>query len=98
MKTRIGLMAAAATLAWSTASLSATEIQFWHAMGGALGEKVDEIAGKYNASQSDYVVKPVFKGNYTETLDFQTYKCSHNTYRPNHFLLHPLHCLSLDLK
>lgn len=68
MKTRIGLMAAAATLAWSTASLSATEIQFWHAMGGALGEKVDEIAGKYNASQSDYVVKPVFKGNYTETM------------------------------
>ena len=47
MKTRLGLAAlAATTLAWSSASLAATEIQFWHAMGGALGEKVDEIAGK----------------------------------------------------
>ena len=69
MKTRLGLAAlAATTLAWSSASLAATEIQFWHAMGGALGEKVDEIAGKYNASQSDFVMKPVFKGNYTETM------------------------------
>lgn len=47
---------------------AATEIEWWHAMGGRLGEKVNEIAEKFNASQSEYEVKPVFKGNYTETM------------------------------
>ena len=50
------------------ASYAATEIQWWHAMGGRLGEKVNEIAEKFNASQSDYKVVPVNKGNYTETM------------------------------
>jgi len=27
-----------------------TELQWWHAMGGRLGEVVDEIATNYNAS------------------------------------------------
>jgi len=31
-----------------------TELQWWHAMGGRLGEVVDEIAKNYNASQSEY--------------------------------------------
>ena len=31
-------------------------------------EKVNEIADKFNASQSDYTLKPVYKGNYTETM------------------------------
>ncbi|MBP0047272.1 sn-glycerol-3-phosphate ABC transporter substrate-binding protein UgpB [Marinobacterium sp. AK62] len=47
---------------------AATEIQWWHAMGGELGEKINEIADKFNASQDDYQVVPVFKGNYTETM------------------------------
>ncbi|MDX1431343.1 MAG: sn-glycerol-3-phosphate ABC transporter substrate-binding protein, partial [Gammaproteobacteria bacterium] len=47
---------------------AATEIQWWHAMGGELGEKVLEIAEGFNASQSDYKVVPVYKGNYTETM------------------------------
>ncbi len=29
------------------------EIQWWHAMGGQLGEKVGEIADGFNKSQSD---------------------------------------------
>jgi sn-glycerol 3-phosphate transport system substrate-binding protein len=52
----------------ATATLAATEIQWWHAMTGKLGEKVEEIASKFNASQSDYKVVPVNKGNYTETM------------------------------
>ena len=51
----------------STAT-AATEIQWWHAMGGALGETVNDIAAGFNRSQSEYVVKPVYKGNYTETM------------------------------
>ena len=47
---------------------AATEILWWHAMGGKLGEKVEEIAKKFNESQSDYTVTAVYKGNYTETM------------------------------
>lgn len=59
------------TLALGACASSAqanTEITWWHAMGGALGDKVDQIAASFNASQDEYVVSPVFKGNYTETM------------------------------
>ncbi len=52
----------------STQALSATEIQWWHAMGGRLGEVVNEIAENYNASQSDVVVVPTYKGGYEDTM------------------------------
>ncbi|MBB3142454.1 sn-glycerol-3-phosphate ABC transporter substrate-binding protein UgpB [Halomonas organivorans] len=63
----------ALTLGMAAAGLSlsaqgATEIAWWHAMGGELGNKVDEIAADFNASQDDYVVKPSFRGNYSETM------------------------------
>nr|WP_321878128.1 sn-glycerol-3-phosphate ABC transporter substrate-binding protein UgpB [Paraburkholderia bannensis] len=45
-----------------------TEIQFWHAMESELGERVNEIAQQFNASQSDYKIVPVFKGTYDQTL------------------------------
>ena len=58
----------ALTFGVSAATQAATEIQWWHAMGGKLGEKVNEIAARFNASQSDYKLNPVYKGNYTETM------------------------------
>jgi sn-glycerol 3-phosphate transport system substrate-binding protein len=45
-----------------------TEINWWHAMGGANGERVDKIAADFNASQSEYKIVPSYKGNYTETM------------------------------
>lgn len=45
-----------------------TEIQWWHAMGGALGEWVNDLAKDYNASQKNYKVVPVFKGSYDEAM------------------------------
>ena len=45
-----------------------TEVQWWHAMGGVNGERVDKISSDFNASQSQYKVVPVYKGNYTETM------------------------------
>nr|WP_170407839.1 extracellular solute-binding protein [Ruegeria arenilitoris] len=44
------------------------EITWWHAMGGALGDTVNQIAEDFNASQDDYKITPVFKGTYEETL------------------------------
>ncbi len=45
-----------------------TEIQWWHSMGGALGEKLNALATKFNASQNEYKVVPVFKGSYPESM------------------------------
>lgn len=59
--------ASALTLS-ATAALAQVEIQWWHAMGGANGERVEKIAADFNAMQSDYKVVPVYKGNYTETM------------------------------
>ncbi|WP_416896341.1 MAG: sn-glycerol-3-phosphate ABC transporter substrate-binding protein UgpB [Minwuia sp.] len=67
MMKRVGVIAAAAML-YSGLAQAATEIEWWHAMGGSLGEKVEEIAKKFNESQGEYTVKPVYKGNYTETM------------------------------
>ncbi|MEH6523211.1 sn-glycerol-3-phosphate ABC transporter substrate-binding protein UgpB [Sulfitobacter sp.] len=59
---------AASAIAMSTAAFAEVEVQWWHAMGGANGERVDKIAGDFNASQSEYKIMPVYKGNYTETM------------------------------
>lgn len=45
-----------------------TDIQFWHAMGGRLGEVVEEIAVKYNASQDTYNLVTTYKGGYEDTM------------------------------
>jgi sn-glycerol 3-phosphate transport system substrate-binding protein len=50
------------------AARAATEIQWWHAMGGQLGEALNGLADGFNKSQSDYKVVPVYKGTYTETM------------------------------
>jgi sn-glycerol 3-phosphate transport system substrate-binding protein len=63
-----GLFAAAALMGTTSASFAVTEIAWWHAMGGELGQKLEEIATKYNASQSEYKVVPTYKGSYAETM------------------------------
>ena len=50
------------------ATFAETEITWWHAMGGQLGETVNKLAEDFNASQSDYKITPVYKGSYEETL------------------------------
>ena len=65
---RIGIAAAVTAALMSTAAQAATEITWWHAMGGELGAKLEEVAKGFNESQTDYVVVPVFKGSYAETL------------------------------
>ena len=66
MKKITGIVVAAALM--SASAQAKTEVEWWHAMGGTLGEKVNEIASDYNASQSEYVIKPVYKGTYAETM------------------------------
>jgi sn-glycerol 3-phosphate transport system substrate-binding protein len=45
-----------------------TEIQWWHSMGGALGEALNGLATKFNESQKEYKVVATFKGSYPESM------------------------------
>jgi sn-glycerol 3-phosphate transport system substrate-binding protein len=63
------LWAAIAALGVSGAAhAQATDIQFWHSMGGALGDKVSELADKFNKSQNAYHVTAIYKGGYPESM------------------------------
>eukprot|EP00873_Tetraselmis_striata_P045724 jgi/Tetstr1/465988/TSEL_010579.t1 len=68
-KTLAGLVAATILAGSTTASFAATEIQWWHAFTGRLGELLAEQVEKFNASQDNYVVVASHKGNYSETLN-----------------------------
>lgn len=66
-KTLLAAGALAAGLGASAAQAQ-TDITWWHAMGGKLGEVVNEISKRFNESQSDYRITPIYKGGYEETL------------------------------
>jgi sn-glycerol 3-phosphate transport system substrate-binding protein len=59
---------AALAVAWTGAGQAAVEVQWWHAMAGELGRKLESLTADFNGSQADYKVTPVYKGLYTETL------------------------------
>ena len=63
------LLAGASALALTTPAMAQTEIEFWHAFTGRLGELVAEQVETFNSSQSDYTVVATHKGNYSETLN-----------------------------
>ncbi|MCD6663831.1 MAG: sn-glycerol-3-phosphate ABC transporter substrate-binding protein UgpB [Comamonas sp.] len=56
------------SMAMTVPAHAQTEIQWWHSMGGALGEWVTDLANQFNASQKDYKVVPTFKGSYDESM------------------------------
>ncbi len=64
------LGALAVTTALSpVAAMAQTEVQFWHAFTGRLGELVKAQVEEFNASQDEFVVVESHKGNYSETLN-----------------------------
>lgn len=68
MKLTLQLGAAALAALLVTPVHAQTEIQWWHSMGGALGEWVNDLAKDFNASQKDYKIVPTFKGSYDESM------------------------------
>ncbi|WP_431259005.1 sn-glycerol-3-phosphate ABC transporter substrate-binding protein UgpB [Roseateles chitinivorans] len=59
---------ALAALMSPAAASAQTEIQWWHSMGGALGDWVNDLAKDFNASQKDYRIVPTYKGSYDESM------------------------------
>lgn len=69
MKIKKFCLAVAAACAFSAGSAqAATDIQFWHTHTGALADEVNSIVNRFNASQSEFKVVAVYKGNYATTL------------------------------
>ena len=61
-------MAALAVSFTATSSFAATNITWWHGMGGRNGEVINEVAQKFNAAQTACALTPVSKGTYEEAL------------------------------
>src|SRR6218665_1083133 len=59
---------AAALVIASAGAQAQTEIQFWHSMGGPLGDWVNALAKEFNAGQKDYRIVPSYKGTYDESM------------------------------
>ena len=68
MQMRKLTLALAAAACFSPAVQAQTEIHWWHSMTGANNTGVNELASRFNASQSEYKVVPVFKGSYPESM------------------------------
>ena len=64
----LSALAGVALGALGSSAFAATEIHWWHAMGGALGDRVNEITENFNKSQSDYTLVSSYKGSYPETM------------------------------
>ena len=67
-RTMIATATAAATLPAMARADGPTNIVFWHAMSAQLGDTLTGIVNNFNNSQSAYVVQPVYKGVYADTL------------------------------
>lgn len=63
------LLGAGAVLLGILPARAQTEIAWWHALSGELGRQLEKLAADFNASQDEYRISPVFKGNYTETTN-----------------------------
>ena len=52
-----------------TSDVQATTLEFWHAMGGELGEVVDELVARFNESQDVVTVNATYQGSYDDTYN-----------------------------
>ena len=68
MNVKLSAAVVAAVMLCSAPAQAQTEIQWWHSMGGALGDALNGLATKFNASQSEYKVVTTFKGTYPESM------------------------------
>ena len=64
---KLTISALAMTMAMGSAHATTT-VNWWHAMGGELGELLEDVATSFNESQDQYRVVPSFRGTYTETM------------------------------
>ena len=54
--------------AFCGAAQAQQQIQFWHAMGGALGTELDALVQRFNDAQKDFRIVAEHKGSYEDTM------------------------------
>ncbi|HWK70266.1 sn-glycerol-3-phosphate ABC transporter substrate-binding protein UgpB [Pollutimonas sp. M17] len=69
MRAKFFALSLAGMIAGIGSAHAATDINFWHSMQGALGERVNGLVNEFNKSQSDYVVHAIYKGAYGESMN-----------------------------
>jgi len=62
MRIKILATTVAVAAAFAAPAQAQVEIQWWHSMGGALGEALNGLATKFNESQKEYQVNAIYKG------------------------------------
>ncbi len=60
---------AIALLVLASGVFAQAQVEFWHAMTGKNGDMITLLADKYNASQKDFKIVPVYKGSYSDTMN-----------------------------
>lgn len=55
-------------LAFIKGAAAVTIIPFWHSMSGALGEQLQYLVNKFNATYPEYKIVATYKGNYDEVF------------------------------
>ena len=72
MRPRARLLSATALLiagAFSATAHAATAIEVWHSLSGPAALEINRMAQDFNASQDEYVVMPLYRGNERETVE-----------------------------
>ena len=62
------ILTATTAIVMAGSAMAETEVNFWHAMGGQLGERVDQMAADFNGASDSCTVNATYKGNYTENM------------------------------
>jgi len=44
------------------------ELILWHSLAGQLGDELKQVVRTFNDSQQDFIIKPIYKGEYTDTI------------------------------
>lgn len=52
----------------TAAQAKPVEIILWHSLAGHSGTEIKALVNGFNQSQTDYIIKPIYKGDYTESL------------------------------
>lgn len=68
LSTLVSTLTAAIVMGFAAPAAAEVEVQWWHSMGGALGEWVNGLAKDFNESQKEFKVVPTFKGTYDESM------------------------------
>ena len=61
-------MLVAVALGCAAQAQAATDVQWWHSMTGALGDRVNDFAKNFSSGQSECKVDAIFKGTYDDSM------------------------------